>query len=399
MFGALNRFISRLDSDSPSRDSDSHGAFGFQVLRNKNDDIPIEPWFDFIIGINGRQIDDPDPALFATEVRNCAGTTVTLTLWTAKGQTTRTLSIPVPPTTHTLGLTLQWTPLTSTHDTWHILDVLPSSPASLAGLLPYGDYIIGTPSGIVRGEAGLGELVEDHLSRPLKLYVYNHEYDVTRLVSITPSRGWGGEGALGCVLGYGALHRLPAVLAEPPQGRGEVLFETAAAAAAAATSSNDKEEEEAQPSSSSSTTTTPNPTFVPLNAPLSLPNPNQSTTTTTTAPPPVPLIPSTTSPSISTSSPSTHPRSTRHHNKPRHQHAHAAISPQKAFDEYFKEGEQRSREEDYVPSTPAAGKGGLPPPPKAGTSVLPSPPPPPPAAAEVVGSGMGARAEAEEDEA
>ena len=56
MFGALNRFISRLDSDSPSRDSDSHGAFGFQVLRNKNDDIPIEPWFDFIIGINGRQI-------------------------------------------------------------------------------------------------------------------------------------------------------------------------------------------------------------------------------------------------------------------------------------------------------------------------------------------------------
>ncbi len=56
MFGALNRFISRLDSDSPSRDADGHGAFGFQVLRNKNVDIPIEPWYDFIIGINGRQI-------------------------------------------------------------------------------------------------------------------------------------------------------------------------------------------------------------------------------------------------------------------------------------------------------------------------------------------------------
>ena len=101
MFGALNRFISRLDSDSPvQRSTVSHGAFGFQVLRNKNQQIPIEPWYDFVIGINGRQVvsssermkshqltyvqDDPDPNLFATEVRNCAGSTVTLTLWNAK---------------------------------------------------------------------------------------------------------------------------------------------------------------------------------------------------------------------------------------------------------------------------------------------------------------------------
>ncbi len=110
MFGALNRFISRLDSDSPSRDTDSPGTFGFQVLRNKNEHIPIEPWFDFIIGINGRQIvrlrtfhnssssdlimfqDDPDSTLFATEVRNCAGSTVTLTLWSAKVKTRSTRS-------------------------------------------------------------------------------------------------------------------------------------------------------------------------------------------------------------------------------------------------------------------------------------------------------------------
>lgn len=55
MFNALNRFISRLDSEPASYNS-SHGAFGFQVLRNKNPDIAIEPWFDFIIGINGRTI-------------------------------------------------------------------------------------------------------------------------------------------------------------------------------------------------------------------------------------------------------------------------------------------------------------------------------------------------------
>ena len=57
MFGALNRFISRLDSDSPSSGSrDGYNAFGFQVLANKTANIPIEPWYDFVIGINGRQI-------------------------------------------------------------------------------------------------------------------------------------------------------------------------------------------------------------------------------------------------------------------------------------------------------------------------------------------------------
>ena len=67
--------------------------------------------------------------------------------------------------------------------------------------------------------------MEDHIGRPLSLYVYNNEYNVTREVTIHPSKGWGGEGALGCTLGYGALHRLPAPLSEPVAGPGEVMFE------------------------------------------------------------------------------------------------------------------------------------------------------------------------------
>lgn len=55
MFNALNRFISRLDSDAAPQQSQQN-TFGFQVLRNKNSDLPIEPWFDFIVGINGRMI-------------------------------------------------------------------------------------------------------------------------------------------------------------------------------------------------------------------------------------------------------------------------------------------------------------------------------------------------------
>jgi len=62
MFGALNRFISRLDSDSPIQSSrNGQSASGFQVLRNKNLEIPIEPWYDYVVGINGRQIVDQPP--------------------------------------------------------------------------------------------------------------------------------------------------------------------------------------------------------------------------------------------------------------------------------------------------------------------------------------------------
>lgn len=39
-----------------------------------------------------------------------------------------------------------------------------------------------------------------------------------------------------------------------------------------------------------------------------------------------------------------------------------AISPNSAFDEYFKEGEKKSKEEDFAPATKSAG----PPPPKMG---------------------------------
>jgi hypothetical protein len=56
MFNALNRFISRLDGDPAPAAKENHGAFGFQVLRNTNLQLPIEPWFDFVVGINGRMI-------------------------------------------------------------------------------------------------------------------------------------------------------------------------------------------------------------------------------------------------------------------------------------------------------------------------------------------------------
>ncbi|GAB7356994.1 hypothetical protein MBLNU459_g7826t1 [Dothideomycetes sp. NU459] len=363
MFGALNRFISRLDADpNAQKQRSTGGAYGFQVLRNSNPELPLDPWFDFVIGINGRTIDNAEPSLFVQEVRNCAGSNISLGVYSTKGQQIREIFVPIPAENPTLGIALQWSPLCSTEDVWHILDVMPNSPADVAGLLPYSDYVIGSPEGLMRGESGLGELVEDFMDRPLRLYVYNNEYDVTRMITLTPARNWGGDGALGCVLGFGALHRVPAPLNEAMQAPGETLFETARFS-----------NEEARPASA-----------ISQNAPF-----QPSSSSASPAPPPPPsasdfLVPanmqfSATSPPAGIGAPV--------ERKPgRKSRAHHVVSPTVAMDEYFAEGEEKSREQDNAP-TPKPGSG-LPPPPKAGPGAGPppraskSPAPASPAAAE-----------------
>ncbi|XP_054451384.1 Golgi reassembly-stacking protein 1 isoform X2 [Pteronotus mesoamericanus] len=87
-------------------------------------------------------------------------------------------------------------------------DVEPSSPASLAGLRPYTDYVIGSDQ-LLQESEDFFTLIESHEGKPLKLMVYNSESDSCREVSVTPNAAWGGEGSLGCGIGYGYLHRIP----------------------------------------------------------------------------------------------------------------------------------------------------------------------------------------------
>lgn len=78
-----------------------------------------------------------------------------------QGQRIRSCWLPVPNDSALLGISLQWQPLSSTEDVWHILEVNANSPADEAGLLPYGDYIIGSPEALMKGNSGLAELVEE----------------------------------------------------------------------------------------------------------------------------------------------------------------------------------------------------------------------------------------------
>ena len=171
----------------------------------------------------------------------------------------------------------------------------------------------------------MSELTEDYVGREVRLYVYNRMEDVTREVKITPSRGWGGDGLLGCELGYGPVHRLPKVEnIEPVAGPGETLFDTSAAARPSG--------ETSRPSFDAQQPSQPQAAPPPPIAPLSPPPMTNPTAQQPTIPRPA---------------------------KPKSRNS---AKFRAAFNDVFAEGEAKSKEQDFAPSRSKSGTPVAPPP-------------------------------------
>lgn len=204
--------------------------------------------------------------LITQEIDNVAQQSkqVLITLWNAKGGVVRNVIIPLDvseitnsnfksiiPKFKNIGITLQAQHVNTATHVWRILNTHTDSPAFQAQLIPYSDYIIGCDSGFPGDPYGKGLLSqggESLLSKtvlayynhnfeksqndsvPITLYVYNHDYDVLRPVTVNLTRLWGdghSKGILGCDVGYGLLHRLPEVIGkfENRELTDDVLFE------------------------------------------------------------------------------------------------------------------------------------------------------------------------------
>lgn len=60
-----------------------------------------------------------------------------------------------------LGLSMRMCqPELAMDNVWHVLDVLEGSPAESAGLVPYGDWIIGWSGGVLSAEGDFYDVVE-----------------------------------------------------------------------------------------------------------------------------------------------------------------------------------------------------------------------------------------------
>ncbi|XP_072944320.1 uncharacterized protein Grasp65 [Epargyreus clarus] len=191
------------------------GSEGYHVLRvqdgSPGHNANLEAFFDFIVAIENTRLDQDNDTLKNLLKQNI-DKPIKMLVYSSKTQSVR--EVMITPNTNwggqgLLGVSIRFCSFEGANENvWHVLEVHPSSPAELAGLRPFSDYIIGADS-IMHESEDLFTLIEAHEGRALKLYVYNTTDDTCREVHITPNHKWGGEGSLGCGIGYGYLHRIP----------------------------------------------------------------------------------------------------------------------------------------------------------------------------------------------
>nr|XP_020452069.1 Golgi reassembly-stacking protein 2 [Monopterus albus] len=171
----------------------------------------LEPFFDFIISVCDTRLNKDNDTLKELLKMNVERP-VKILLYSSKTLAIRETTV-IPSKMWggqgLLGVSIRFCSFEGTNENvWHVLEVEPNSPADLAGLRAHADYIIGADT-VMNESEDLFSLVEAHEGKELKLYVYNTDTDNCREVVITPNCNWGGEGSLGCGIGYGYLHRIP----------------------------------------------------------------------------------------------------------------------------------------------------------------------------------------------
>ncbi|XP_054471993.1 Golgi reassembly-stacking protein 2-like [Anoplopoma fimbria] len=191
------------------------GTEGYHVLRVQENSpghcAGLEPFFDFILSVSDTRLNKDNDTLKEVLKMNVERP-VKILLYSSKTLAVRETT--VTPSNMwggqgLLGLSIRFCSFEGANENvWHVLEVEPNCPAALAGLRAHADYIIGVDTAMNESE-DLFSVVETHEGKELKLYVYNTDTDNCREVVITPNCDWGGEGSLGCGIGYGYLHRIP----------------------------------------------------------------------------------------------------------------------------------------------------------------------------------------------
>nr|CAG8488873.1 13547_t:CDS:2 [Entrophospora candida] len=142
---------------------------GYHVLKVHENSpahsLGIEPFFDYIVGINGLSLDTPSSFILQEQLYNNIDKKVILLIYSTKEQEFREVSL-VP--------NKNWSSKLENG----LIDIAPDSPAEMAGLVPFTDYVIGSPHATLRGENDFYELVESNLGKPIRIYVYNADFDV-----------------------------------------------------------------------------------------------------------------------------------------------------------------------------------------------------------------------------
>ncbi|KAM9322527.1 Golgi reassembly-stacking protein 1a isoform 2-T2 [Pholidichthys leucotaenia] len=192
------------------------GTYGYHVHgvqpNSPAEKAGLQPFFDFILSLDNRRLNEENDLLKELLKANMERA-VKMEVYSTKSTRLRELEV-VPSNMWggqgLLGASVRFCSYQGANENvWHVLDVEHSSPAALAGLQPHTDYIVGADQ-VLQDSEDFFSLIEAHEGKPLKLLVYSTQTDDCREITVTPNGAWGGEGSLGCGIGYGYLHRIPA---------------------------------------------------------------------------------------------------------------------------------------------------------------------------------------------
>ncbi|XP_015248622.1 PREDICTED: Golgi reassembly-stacking protein 1-like [Cyprinodon variegatus] len=203
----------------------------------------LEPFFDFILSIGNTRL-NKESDLLRDLLKANVEKAVKLEVYSSKTQRVRELE--VTPSNMwggqgLLGASVRFCSFEGANENvWHVLDVEENSPASLAGLIAHEDFIVGADQ-VLQDSEDFFSLIEANEGKSLKLLVYNVQTDQCREIVVTPNGAWGGEGSLGCGIGYGYLHRIPSRPVPPNVQDRNVPQPTATASREGVTSSDHSE--------------------------------------------------------------------------------------------------------------------------------------------------------------
>ncbi|XP_018597281.1 Golgi reassembly-stacking protein 1a isoform X1 [Scleropages formosus] len=201
-----------LSQSSDVREGSTYGYHVHGIQENSPaEKAGLEPFFDFIISIGNTRLNQENDMLKDLLKANVEKP-VKIEVYSMKTMRVRELEV-VPSNMWggqgLLGASVRFSNFQGANENvWHVLDVDPNSPAALASLQAHTDYIVGADQ-VLQDSEDFFSLIESHEGKALKLLVYNTETDCCREVVVTPNGAWGGEGSLGCGIGYGYLHRIP----------------------------------------------------------------------------------------------------------------------------------------------------------------------------------------------
>jgi len=229
----------------------SNSVSGLRVVWVDEWQLQLQSYFDYIVGLNDVPLPlmrnqhgymYPDYNAIIELLNTYCNSSVKLNVWSAKGGVFRDIYIQLSPKDESqmddvslsngplsangivsgtepnnavrlfqaLGFKVQWTSLIAATYTYHILQLnISNGPAQMAGLIPDEDYIIGCQDGLLAtgGDTLLQDIVRSRAGQDLVLYVYNKVSDSVRPITVRIAT----DGRLGCGIGSGYLHRIPAV--------------------------------------------------------------------------------------------------------------------------------------------------------------------------------------------